>query len=288
MQMYNVSDDILLIQDLLGCSREDLALATGISKPTINRWVANSVRPNQSKLNTLYNFAYKRGLRLNAIKEQFYHEENAEGHKVLFHGAKHVIEGDISPHVSREHNDFGRGFYCGESYQQAAMFVSNFDDPSVYALSFCDQGLTSVQFGVNRDWMLCVSLCRGKLKGYEDSPLLLSIAKRLNAADYLVAPIADNRMFQILDEFADGEITDEQCLHSLSATDLGMQYVIKTARAAECLRVLERCFLCELEKTNLREEGRLRAKTGKDKARVARRKYRGTGRYVEELLDARG
>lgn len=46
-------------------------------------------------------------------------------------------------------------------------------------------------------------------------PRARELLVRLESADYVIAPIAGNRMFQIIDEFAAGEITDAQCEHAL-------------------------------------------------------------------------
>lgn len=40
-------------------------------------------------------------------------------------------------------------------------------------------------------------------------------------------------MFRIIDSFIEGEITDEQCIHCLAATNLGLQYVFKTKKCLE-------------------------------------------------------
>lgn len=285
MHHYQIGEDILLLQELLRCSRAKLSQESGISEPTLNRWVAQGVVPSRQKADALYNMAFRLGIRINQIKEQFYFEEAPRGSTVLFHGAKSELEGKISTERSRLNNDFGQGFYCGETYEQAAMFVAGFIDSSVYMLSFAAEGLDGWRVGVGPEWMLAVSLGRGRLGEYAEAPRLRAIRDRMNTADYIVAPIADNRMFQILDSFADGEITDEQCEHALSATDLGMQYVIKTPQAASKVTILERCFLCSHEKDALVQMGKDRSRLGRDKARVARKKYRDKGLYVEELLD---
>ncbi|MDO4808325.1 MAG: DUF3990 domain-containing protein, partial [Coriobacteriales bacterium] len=285
LNQYRIGEDILLLQDLMHCSRANLAWETGISEPTLNRWVSGTVVPNHHKVDALYGMAFRKGVRINRIKEQFYREEVQQGSTVLFHGAKSELVGNVSVMHSRPNNDFGRGFYCGQTYEQAAMFVAGYEESSVYALSFATEGLDGWQIAVGREWMLAVSLGRGRLSEYADAPTLRALSDRLNTVDYIVAPIADNRMFEVLDAFADGEITDEQCEHALSATDLGMQYVIKSPKAASNVLVLERCFLCGDEKDALRQAGKERTRLGRDKARVARRRYRGKGLYVEELLD---
>lgn len=282
---YKVQEDIALIQELLGVSRAELARETGISVPTLDRWATGKTRPDAMKLDALYSYAYRRRIRLNRYKEQFLAEDAPESCIPLYHGAKSVLEGPLSCNHSRVNNDFGRGFYCGETFEQAAMFVSGFSGSCVYSLTFDSQNLAGLVLGVNLDWMLCVSVCRGKLERYRDMPRVRELLARLESADYVIAPIADNRMFQIIDEFADGEITDVQCEHALSATDLGMQYVLRTEDATSAAVLHERCFLCNAERAAYRSLSQERTHMGIDKAKVARRNYRGQGRYVDEVFD---
>ena len=91
-------------------------------------------------------------------------------------------------------------------------------------------------------------------------------------------------MFQIIDTFIDGEITDEQCKHCLAATNLGMQYVFTTDKAVKRLTVLERCFVCSKEKENFVQKAIEFQKQGQDKSRLARIQYKNMGKYIEELL----
>ena len=70
----------------------------------------------------------------------------------------------------------------------------------------------------------------------------------------------------------------------MAATELGMQYVIKTDRAAKCAEVLERCFLCTPEKNDYTAARKADLKASEDKVRAARIKYRGKGKYIDELL----
>ena len=39
---------------------------------------------------------------------------------ILFHGSKAGIDGKLSLDKSKKANDFGKGFYCGESLEQSA------------------------------------------------------------------------------------------------------------------------------------------------------------------------
>ena len=153
MNEYNVLQDIVIIKELLGFTKEGLANALEISRITLNKNMSAS-----------YSFAFKSGIRLSKIKEQLYKEDASEkSHILLFHGAKSKLEGELSINKSRKNNDFGQGFYCGESLEQSAMFVSTFPESSLYMLDFDKKGLKERRFGVNRDWMLTIAYFRNRL-----------------------------------------------------------------------------------------------------------------------------
>ena len=247
---YRIDEDCRLFREMRHLSQTELANKLGLGLATVNRWENMQTEPAEDNLEKFYAYAYRNSVRLNSIKEQFYREELKNDEQLLFHGAKTTIEGEIRPNVSRHNNDFGQGFYMGESFRQAALFVSNFESSCVYAIKFKDAGLSKASYSVNTEWMLTVASFRGKLRGRVSDEQQARIRAKADSADYIIAPIADNRMYQIIDSFIDGEITDEQCRHALAATELGMQYVIKTDRAAKCAEVLERCFLCTPEKND--------------------------------------
>ncbi|MCR5150455.1 MAG: DUF3990 domain-containing protein [Clostridiales bacterium] len=235
-------------------------------------------------MNAFYNFAFNNGVRLNKIKEQLFKEDCKNNSVILFHGAKSNIEGQISTEYSKAANDFGKGFYCGESLEQSAMFVANYPESSLYILEFKKSGLKSARLNVDRDWMLLIAYFRNRLTEYSGHPVILNLLSEIKGADYIIAPIADNRMFEIIDSFIDGEITDEQCRHCLSATNLGNQYVFLTNKALSNLRILRHCFLASDEKKYYLASKREESRIGNDKVKIARRQYRGQGQYIEEIL----
>ena len=279
-----VYEDIEVILTLLEMTIQEFANEVGVSYSTVCRWKEPGETVSLANLEKIYEYAFKKRIRLNKIKEQLFREECLENHVLLFHGAKTDISGDISVEKSRKNNDFGRGFYCGESLEQSAMFVSNFPHASLYILDFDKTGMRELRLGVEQDWMLMIAFFRGKLTAYENHPMIRRILNRLNGIDYVVAPIADNRMFQIIDSFIEGEITDVQCQHCLSATNLGNQYVFLTQRAADRIQVLRKCYLASVEKEayiSLRSED---TGVSNDKVKIARRQYRGQGKYIEDIL----
>ena len=109
--------------------------------------------------------------------------------------------------------------------------------------------------------------------------------RRSKDCDYVIAPIADNRMFQIINSFIIGEITDEQCKHCLAATNLGYQYVFVSNRALQKMKMIERCYICSDEKEYYKNIRSTETKLGDDKVKLARIEYRGKGKYIDEILN---
>ena len=186
--------------------------------------------------------------------------------------------------MSRATNDFGKGFYCGETYEQSASFIENFNDSRVYYFSFDSKGLKFKHYNVDQEWMLTIAYFRGKLKEYENHIIIKNLLLNLKNIDYVIAPIADNKMFRIIDAFIDGEITDEQCKHCLAASNLGYQYVLLTNKAVLNLEMLECCYLSSEERNSYKNKKIVDNKIGADKVKLARIQYRGKGLYIDEIL----
>lgn len=283
---FKVSDDIEIVKILLEMTTTDLANEIGVSRMALNNWKIDESKIRQTNLSAFYSMAFKKGIRLNKIKEQLYREDCVdESRKILFHGAKTNIEGNLDIAKSRKNNDFGQGFYCGESLEQSAMFVSTYPNSSLYMIDFDKKGLRGKKYTVDREWMLTIAYFRGRLKGVEHVPMVSELVAGMKDADYIVAPIADNRMFEIIDSFIDGEITDQQCKHCLSATNLGNQYVFLTQKALSQVRILEHCYLAKEEKEYYLRSRKESSDVSLDKVKIARRQYRGQGQYIEEILN---
>ena len=131
---------------------------------------------------------------------------------------------------------------------------------------------------------MTIAYYRGALDEYKEHPTIKMLAEQSGDCDYIIAPIADNRMFQIINSFINGEITDEQCKHCLAATNLGMQYIFISEKAVSQAKLIERCYISDNEREyykNIRLED---AKLGDNKVKLARRQYRGKGLYIDEIL----
>ena len=281
---YNIADDLITIRKIFNISQNDLAKELGISKMTIIRIENNVNYPSETILAKIYDFAYNKNIKLNHLKELFYKEELLENDVLLFHGTKTDIIGNISPFVGRERLDFGKGFYCGESSYQTISFISKYEGSSIYILKASLNDLTFAKFNVDTEWMLAIAYYRQMLNDKENHPLIDRIKKKVSMSDYIIAPIADNRMFKIIDRFIEGEITDEQCKHCLAATDLGYQYVFLTEKAASKIKILERCYISKLERDTFEAKRETDMYDSNMKVKMAMIKYKTKGKYIEEIL----
>ena len=285
MVNYKIDEDVKLIRELLDLSQQQFAERIAVDATTVARWETRKMEASEDNIDKIYTYAFNNNIFINDIKAQLYYEDLSNENKlVLFHGAKNIINGGIDIDHSKSNNDFGKGFYCGESFEQSSLFVSGFDKSSVYIISFDPRNLSHIEYKVNQEWMLTIAYFRGRLKAYDNHLTIKRLIDKLNGMDYLIAPIADNRMFRIIDSFIEGEITDEQCIHCLAATNLGFQYVFKTEKALNQAEILERCYLCSKEKERYQSKRLEDNIIGDSKIKMARRQYRGKGQYIDDIL----
>lgn len=281
---FNVVDDIKFLREMLNLSQADLANDLNMPKLSIVRIENGENFPNNETLEKIYSYAYSNGIKLNLIKEMLYKEDNPNL-KILFHASKEGLKEPISLTYGRENNDFGKGFYCGESSEQMSSFVSRYPNSCLYMFSFNEANLKKVEFDVNQEWMLAIAYFRGRLDEYSNCKIIQNIIKKVSNVDYVIAPIADNRMYMIINQFIDGYITDEQCKHCLAATNLGKQYVLLSDKAISKLNMLEKCYISIPEKKKLNLRKTEDSVDGENKVKLAMVKYKNQGRYIGEILD---
>lgn len=281
---YNFSNDIKFIREILGLTQNDFAEQIGTQRVTISRNELDKTEPSAQLLEKVYSHAFAKDVKINKLKEMLCRDNLKMNERLLFHGAKSEIKGKIDIHKGRTNNDFGQGFYTGESYDQAISFVSGFENSSVYYISFNDENLKCKKYEVDQDWMMTIAYYRGALDEYKDHPIIKNLIEDSRKCDYIIAPIADNRMFQIINSFIAGELTDEQCRHCLAATNLGMQYIFISEKAVLQATLVERCYISANEREYYKSVRTAESKLGDDKVKLARIQYRGQGRYIDEIL----
>lgn len=281
---YNFDKDFKAIRDVLDISQKEFAKVLDTEQKTISNIESKDSYPSKTIVESAFTYAFKKDVKINKLKELLCRDNLSHDEKLFFHGSKGEIKGDIDVNFGRGNNDFGKGFYTGESYEQAVSFISTYDDPSVYFMSFDDNDLKCKRYSVDREWMMTIAYYRESLEEYENHPLIKKIIAESRDCDYIIAPIADNKMFETINEFIEGNLTDEQCKHCLAATNLGMQYVFLTEKAASRLKIVERCYVCDKEREHYKKLKDDYRKLGNDKVKLAKAQYRGVGKYIDEVL----
>ena len=122
------------------------------------------------------------------------------------------------------------------------------------------------------------------MEGYSNSPLFTRYAKMENGYDIVTGYIANDRMYQVMNRFFEGDITNTALLNSISALKLGKQYACISQKACDNVEILSERTVTPFELSFLRE---LSANHRKEGIRVAEdivKQYRREGKYFDELL----
>lgn len=257
---------------------ESFCKEAGITRKTLFN---QSLNPSNYKtINKIYDGLYRLGFRVNKIKSEIFFENDTNNSIILYHGSKNGIN-EIYCDGSREDCDFGKGFYLTKSYQSALSFIEDFPMPSIYAFRLHLENLNVVELNSSIEWMILICYFRKHL-GISD--VFNDLLVKVKNADIIIAPIADNKMFEILNDFLKGLITTTQALHALSASSLGKQYVIKTQKALNQLNFISNMFPCSEEKRASKRNSLERANEIETKLFYAKREYRKQGKYIDEIL----
>ena len=276
---YRIKEDIGFVLEAEGINKLELSESTGISRTTLESIAQNGIATNEV-CEKLYSYIYKRGYRLNSVKEELIKEKYGN---VLFHGSKYGLS-EVTVSGSRNNCDFGNGVYLGQTYNQALSFVCEYDKSSVYSFRYSSDGLKKKEFDCSLDWMLAICFYRGTIKKFVNSVVIQKILKEIEDVDLIIAPIADNKMFDVMSQFAEGEINADVALYSLTASGLGLQYILKTDRALKKCIPIEKYYLSVPEREACRETLIERSYAIDTKLKLAKREFR-NGLYIEELLN---
>ena len=285
MKNYNFPNDIKIIRTCLDLSQEQFAAKVNLSRSNIARYEAGKIVPRKDALERIYNFAFKNGFDINQAKTMIYEDKEANN-IILFHGARGEIIGEPDINHSTPPNDFGNAFYLGQTLKQANMWVAASKESSTYCFYFKNsKNLKYIRFDVNYEWMLAILYYRGELEGYKLPKNLFDLIDKIEETDYIIAPIADNQMYDTIEMFRNNLISDEACLHALSANNLGHQYVLKSMKACKCLASVDRLYLCEEERNYYLQLKQKTYEEGKNKTTLVIKQYRKEGKIFDEIFE---
>lgn len=203
----------------------------------------------------------------------------------LYHGSKSGIRGTIAP-ISRNHCDFGKGFYMGTNYTQPLTLICNYPEAKLYTLRVDLSNLKILNIEIDLDWALLIAYNRGKMESIKDSKLYKRFKNLSKSYDMIIGYIANDRMFVVLDRFFNGEITDFALINSLSALKLGKQYVALTKKACSQIKIVEKKEFSKEYWNELKKESEINRSKGIAMANEICRKYRREERFFDEILEA--
>ena len=286
-----MKDLILEIRNRLNASQEDLARMIGISYATVNRWENGHSQPNKAAQLRLYDICKERKVDLEDIIQKKIEKSAANisssDRVILYHGSKSGIKGPIAP-ISRERCDFGKGFYMGTEPYQPLTLISDFEKSKFYVISLDMTGLRVLNVKPDLEWAMLVAYNRGKMDEVRGTSLYEHYAAMSNGYDVVVGSIANDRMFYVLDNFFLGNITDKALVMSLSALQLGKQYVAITDKACKQVKIEAEVELSQLERVFLRDLSESNRVKGVNLANEICRDYRREGQFFDEILREAG
>jgi len=276
-----MKDLIKHIRTELGLTQEQLAQKMNVSPITINRWENEKAMPNTMAQKVLYDIckASKLDLAYYVVDQYTDHSEKL----VLYHASRKGISGIIRP-CSRTRCDFGQGFYMGTEPIQPLTLVCNENKPMFYQMAVDLDDLQVLHVDVNIDWAMLIAYYRGYMHGEEESSLYHKYAHMADGYDMIIGYIADDRMYQVLTDFFEGRITDTALIASLSALNLGKQYVAVTQKACDHIAIISEKEITYLEKLILKEKSEIRRREGLSLARKVVIEHRRDGRFFDEIL----
>ena len=283
---------ILEIRSWLNVSQEDLAKMIGISYATVNRWENGHSQPNKATQLRLYDICKERNVDLEDIIQKKIEKSAANisdssEKLILYHGSKSGIKGSIAP-KSRERCDFGKGFYMGTKPYQPLTLISDFEESKFYVISLGMTGLRVLKVKPDLEWAMLVAYNRGKMDEVIGTSLYMHYAEMSKGYDVIVGNSANDRMFYVLDNFFLGNITDKALVMSLSALQLGQQYVAITEKACKHVKIEAEVELSQLERIFLRDLSESNRVKGVNLANEICREYRREGQFFDEILKGTG
>ena len=208
----------------------------------------------------------------------------SEGRVLLYHGSKSGIKGKIEP-KSRSQCDFGKGFYMGTDPSQALTLICDYDKSKFYIVSVDTTNLNTIEVLADIEWAMLVAYHRGRMETIKGTPLYEKYCKMSKDKDIIIGSIANDRMFYVIDNFFIGNITDAALVGSLSALQLGKQYVAVTQKGCDAIRIEAEIELSHLERLFIQEVAEANRAKGVSLANSICKNYRREGLFFDEILE---
>ena len=256
---------------------------------TVNRWENGRALPNKLAQDKIHDLCKEYDVPvydmiLEKIAAASGSVELDKGRVLLYHGSKSGIEGDIAP-KSRKQCDFGKGFYMGTEPSQALTLICDYESAKFYIVSISVDNLAVLDVPADLEWAMIVAYHRGRIEKIKGTPFYSKYQEMAKDKDLIIGSIANDRMFFVIDNFFIGNITDAALINSLSALELGKQYVVVTRKGCDAVRIEKEIPISYLEKLFMKEVSEANRVKGSSLANDICRNYRREGLFFDEILD---
>ncbi len=270
-------------------SQTEFAKQLNVTFQTVNRWENGRALPDKLAQSKMFDLCREKQLPvydmiLKKITDKSKAMKLDSNRVLLYHGSKSGIEGTIEP-KSRKQCDFGKGFYMGTDPGQTLTLICDYEKSKFYIVSVSTENLALIEVPADIDWAMLVAYHRGKMEKIDGTPFYNKYRDMTQDKDLIIGNIANDRMFFVIDNFFVGNVTDMALVNSLSALQLGKQYVVISQKGCDAVRIEAEVELSYLERLFIKEIAEENRARGISLANDICKNYRREGMYFDEILD---
>ncbi len=270
-------------------SQTEFAKQLNVTFQAVNRWENGRALPDKLAQSKMFDLCREKQLPvydmiLKKITDKSKAMKLDSNRVLLYHGSKSGIEGIIEP-KSRKQCDFGKGFYMGTDPGQTLTLICDYEKSKFYIVSVSTENLALIEVPADIDWAMLVAYHRGKMEKIDGTPFYNKYRDMTQDKDLIIGNIANDRMFFVIDNFFVGNVTDMALVNSLSALQLGKQYVVISQKGCDAVRIEAEVELSYLERLFIKEIAEENRARGISLANDICKNYRREGMYFDEILD---
>ena len=270
-------------------SQTEFAKQLNVTFQTVNRWENGRALPDKLAQSKMFDLCREKQLPvydmiLKKITDKSKAMKLDSNRVLLYHASKFGIEGTIEP-KSRKQCDFGKGFYMGTDPGQTLTLICDYEKSKFYIVSVSTENLALIEVPADIDWAMLVAYHRGKMEKIDGTPFYNKYRDMTQDKDLIIGNIANDRMFFVIDNFFVGYVTDMALVNSLSALQLGKQYVVISQKGCDAVRIEAEVELSYLERLFIKEIAEENRARGISLANDICKNYRREGMYFDEILD---
>lgn len=168
---------------------------------------------------------------------------------------------------------------------QALTLICDYEKSKFYVVSVATDTLAQIEVPADIDWAMLVAYHRGRMEKINGTDFYNKYRNMTAGKDLIIGNIANDRMFFVIDNFFIGNVTDTALVNSLSALQLGKQYVAVSQKGCDAVRVESEISLSYLERLFIKNTAEENRAKGISLANDICRNYRREGLFFDEILD---